>query len=135
MNQKNNFLVRITATFLATPFFLILTATKPLLTNAQQKPKLFDRYVQTLPLGEPNLNEVRQSAQVAPGVTHTVIVRGNLSEQDVYTVDVAFSSSSQSADDIATQLKAQGYQPEIKPILERAPDDPEIGPGPRFCLP
>lgn len=127
MNQKNNFLVRITATFLATPFLLLLSATKPLLSNAQQKPKLFDRYVQTLPLGEPNLNEVRQSAQVAPGVTHTVIVRGNLSKQDVYTVDIAFSANSQSADDIATQLKAQGHQPEIKPILERAPDDPELG--------
>ncbi len=86
MNQKNNFLVRITATFLATPFLLLLSATKPLLSNAQQKPKLFDRYEQTLPLGEPNLNEVRQSAQVAPGVTHTVIVRGKESAQDVYTI-------------------------------------------------
>lgn len=82
MNQKNNFFVRITATCLATPFVLILTAIKPLISNAQQKPKLFERYLQTLPLGAPNLNEVRQSVQVAPGVTHTVIIRGKQSQED-----------------------------------------------------
>ena len=128
MNWKDNSLRRITATCLATPFLLVLTAIDPILSNPKQELQLLDSYLQKLPLGEANLNELRQTAQVAPGVTHTVIVRGKQSEQDVYTVDVAFFSSPQSALDVARQLKAQGYQPEIKPVLQRAPDDPELGP-------
>ena len=128
MNWKNNSLRRITATCLATPFLLVLTAIEPILGKPKQELQPLEFEQQKLPLGDANLNELRQTAQVAPGVTHTVIVRGKQSERDIYTVDVAFSSSSQSALDLARQLKAQGYQSEIKPVLQRAPDDPDLGP-------
>jgi hypothetical protein len=39
--------------------------------------------------GKPNLAELRFSVEVVLGVTHTVIVRGEQSDGDVYTVDVS----------------------------------------------
>lgn len=76
MNWKNNSFRRITATCLATPFLLVLTAIEPILGKPEQEIQPLKSDQQKLLLGETNLNELRQMAQVAPGVTHTVIVRG-----------------------------------------------------------
>ncbi|WP_315787975.1 phosphodiester glycosidase family protein [Fischerella sp. JS2] len=128
MNWKAR-LVRTTALYLVVPFTVILTVVEPLVSSANQQSKQTGkRYWQSLPLGMPNLSESRVSKQIAPGVTHTVIVRGEQSNRDVYTVDVTFQASLKAAQTVAESLKAQGYQPQIKPILQRAPDDPESGP-------
>ena len=45
-----------------------------------------------LPLGSPSLQETRTTTEVAPGVTYTLIERGEQSGKDFYTVDVAFET-------------------------------------------
>jgi hypothetical protein len=83
---------------------------------------------QELPLGQPSLKETRTTQEVAPGITYTRIERGHHSKQDFYTVDVAFKADSSAARDVANELEADGYEPRIEEITERAPDDPESGP-------
>jgi len=81
-----------------------------------------------LPLGQPRIKETRTTQEVAPGVTYTLIERGYQSKQDFYTVDVAFKADSNAAEGVASELRADGYEPRIEEITERAPDDPEGGP-------
>lgn len=81
-----------------------------------------------LPLGDTSLDETRTTKKVAPGVTYTRIERGEPSEKDVYTVDVAFKSDRAAAEDLAAQLEANGYDPRIVEVNRRAPDDPADGP-------
>src|SRR5688572_6772508 len=81
-----------------------------------------------LPLGSPGLEETRTPPeQVAPGVTYTKIVRGEQSANDFYTVDVAFEADGAAAEQVATRLETDGYDPAIVEITERAPDDPQTG--------
>jgi hypothetical protein len=54
-----------------------------------------------LPLGEPDLQETRAIEEVAPGVTYTKILRGEQSESDFYTVDVAFRTDLPAAESVA----------------------------------
>jgi Phosphodiester glycosidase/SPOR domain len=84
-------------------------------------------YQGELPLGEPGLEETRSTQQVAPGVTYTKIVRGEQSENDFYTVDVAFEADRAAAEQVAARLDTDGYDPAIVEITERAPDDPQTG--------
>src|SRR5918997_2447461 len=81
-----------------------------------------------LPLGSPSLQETRTTEEVAPGVTYTKIVRGEPSRNDFYTVDVAFRADRVEAEQVAAQLEADGYNPVIVEVTERAPDDPQTGP-------
>src|SRR5919112_495575 len=81
-----------------------------------------------LPLGSPSLQETRTTEQVAPGVTYTKIVRGEQSRKDFYTVDVAFKADRVEAEQVAAQLEANGYDPVIVEVTERAPDDQQTGP-------
>lgn len=81
-----------------------------------------------LPLGRPGLEETRTTERVAPGVTYTRIERGETSRKDVYTVDVAFKADRASAEEVAKQLRADGYKPSIVRVADRAPDDPARGP-------
>src|ERR687894_1256403 len=81
-----------------------------------------------LPLGSPSLQETRTTEEVAPGVTYTEIVRGEQSSNDFYTVDVAFKADRVEAEQVAAQLEADGYDPVIVEVTERAPDDPQTGP-------
>ncbi|MDZ8188444.1 MAG: SPOR domain-containing protein [Nostoc sp. ChiSLP02] len=114
------------ALYLVVPCSLVLAVVKPLISNANQESKQkYEYYSYSLPLGKGNLKESRVSKQIAPGVTHTVIVRGEQSKNEVYTVDVIFQATQQAAQNTANLLKSQGYQPYIKPILQRVPDDPE----------
>jgi hypothetical protein len=81
-----------------------------------------------LPLGGPGLKETRTTENISPGVTYTKIERGRQSQRDFYTVDVAFKAARASAEEIATRLGADGYDPEIVVVEDRAPDDPQDGP-------
>jgi hypothetical protein len=81
-----------------------------------------------LPLGRPGLPETRDTRSVAPGVTYTRIERGFGSARDVYTVDVAFTSTREDAKAMALQLKDDGFRARVERVVERAPDDPESGP-------
>lgn len=123
------------ALYLLVPCSLFLAVVKPPVSDAnQESTQRGDKYYshslqswRSLPLGKPNLEESRLSNQIAPGVTHTVIVRGSQTKEQVYTVDVTFQATVQAAQTAANLLKSQGYRPYIKPILQRAPDDPESG--------
>lgn len=129
MNWKARLLVKITALYIAVPVTLVLTVVKPLVSSANQESnQTGDRDSPSLLLGQSNLTESRVSNQVAPGVIHTVIVRGEQSDRDVYVVDVTFQATPEAAEAVASQLKTQGYEPHVEPILQRAPDDPESGP-------
>jgi hypothetical protein len=81
-----------------------------------------------LPLGQPGLKETQATQQLAPGVTYTRIVRGQQSEKDYYTVDVAFYEDRAAAEASAARLEADGYDPDIVEVTQRAPDDPQGGP-------
>jgi hypothetical protein len=81
-----------------------------------------------LPLGSQDLHETCMTEQVAPGVTYTLIERGDQSEDDFYTVDVAFEADLMTAETVAEGLRAEGYEPRIETISARAPDDPQNGP-------
>ncbi len=81
-----------------------------------------------LPLGPRGLPEERFEQQVAPGVRYTRIVRGESSPRDVYTVDVGFRAGRADADALAEELRADGHDPTVLRISERAADDPQRGP-------
>lgn len=129
MYSKARLRVKITTLYLAIPFTLLLTVVEPLVSSAHPKSKQTgEGYSNSLPLGQSNLSESRVSNSIAPGVVHTVITRGEKSERDSYTVDVTFKATIQEAQAVAKSLVAQGYQPRVEPILQRAADDPDIGP-------
>jgi len=81
-----------------------------------------------LPLGRPSLPETRTSTAVAPGVTHTRIVRGEPSKHDAWFVDVAFVATREEAIDLDRRLRADGFRARVDRVDERAPDDPERRP-------
>ncbi|WP_017314326.1 phosphodiester glycosidase family protein [Mastigocladopsis repens] len=139
MNWKARLFVKGTALYLVVPVTLLITVVAPFVSSAHQESNQTgesakrlalagERHLQSLPLGKSNLNESRVSNQLAPGVLHTTIVRGEQSKRDVYTVDVTFKATSQEAQTVAESLVALGYQPRVQPIVQRAPDDPDSGP-------
>ncbi|MCP3739906.1 phosphodiester glycosidase family protein [Rossellomorea sp. BNER] len=69
-----------------------------------------------LPLGEPGLKEKRSTQHLAPGVTHTAIIRGERSSENHFTVDIAFLSKPSEAKDLANRLETKGFKPMIKTI-------------------
>lgn len=81
-----------------------------------------------LPLGPASLRETRTSDEIAPGVIHTRIARGEQSSRDRYVVDVAFKATHSEAREVARRLAADGYLPRTERISERAPNDPARGP-------
>ncbi len=102
------------------PALLLATLLWTLAGAAQQPP--------SLALGSPTLSETRTSEQLAPGVLHTQIVRGQTSATDVYTVDVAFLETRPAARALSARLRADGYLPRTRVITERAQDDPDRRP-------
>jgi hypothetical protein len=81
-----------------------------------------------LPLGPHDLAEQRSTRDVVPGVRYTRIVRGEPSPEDAYTVDVGFRATRVEAEQLAERLRADGHDPQVLRISERAPDDPARGP-------
>jgi hypothetical protein len=82
-----------------------------------------------LPLGNPDLEETRTTERVTRGVTYTRIERGEESRKDFYTVDVAFTKDRAAAREASAQLRADGYEPRVERVPDRAPDDPAEGPS------
>lgn len=81
-----------------------------------------------LPLGPRHLDETRTTRWVAPGVTHTRIVRGAPDPRDRWTVDVAVQASRREARSVADRLGALGHSARIERIGPRPQDDPQRGP-------
>lgn len=132
MNWKARLSIKVTALYLAVPFSFMLAVVEPLVSGAnqesQESEQTSERYSDSLPLGRPYLKESRVSNKIAPGVTRTVIVRGEQSERDTYTIDVAFRATRLEAETVAQSLRSSGYQPRIQVISPRAQDDPDSGP-------
>ncbi len=62
-----------------------------------------------LPLGSPSLHETRTSDILAPGVSYTRIVRGELSPRDGWAVDVLVTASRANADAAAAKVRVAGF--------------------------
>jgi Phosphodiester glycosidase/SPOR domain len=80
-----------------------------------------------LPLGSGRLKESRTVSALAPGVTYTKIVRGELSARDGWTADVAIVATRAEAEDLAQRLEAAGFDAHVS-ALSRPPDAPGHGP-------
>jgi hypothetical protein len=67
-----------------------------------------------LPLGPPSLHETRTVDRLAPGLTYTKIVRGQLSPRDGWTVDVAVVPSDPQT--VAQKVRAAGFDAEVSAL-------------------
>src|SRR4051812_30795001 len=81
-----------------------------------------------LPLGAPNLPEVRATRTLARGVTLTSVRRGVAPAAESYTVSVDFTAARADADTLAMRLTAGGFDARVDTITARAADDPATGP-------
>jgi hypothetical protein len=86
------------------------------------------KQAQPLPLGGSNLPETRSSQKLVPGVMYTRIERGEESNEDVYTVDVAFKTDRATAEGLVAELHRKGFPARLETLSKRAPDDPRSGP-------
>ena len=106
--------------FLAAPTSIGLAVAELLPDDAEEAEQMLETTrKRSLPLGQPNLPELRTTTSVASGVSHTVIVRGERSDNDFYVVDVAFQASLEAAQAVAKSLSAKGYQPRLKTIFKQ----------------
>lgn len=78
-----------------------------------------------LPLGESGLMEQRNTQVLAPGLTHTSIIRGEKSSESYFTVDVAFAAEYSNANDMANRLVSKGFKPMILTIRNSPHNDIE----------
>lgn len=83
----------------------------PSLRSAPERP--IAAYGGDLPLGSPALDETRTTEQLADGVTHTSIVRGEGSDDNRYTIDVARLETEQEARDLARELRRDGFRTRV----------------------
>ncbi|MCC3648519.1 phosphodiester glycosidase family protein [Cytobacillus oceanisediminis] len=104
----------------------VLFAGMPANTKSAEQNKV-PAVKETLPLGLPSLNESRSTESLAPGVTYTKMIRGEVSEKDYFTVDVDFTETRKQAKDLEKRLISAGFNPRIDRI-DRAMDDKEKGP-------
>ena len=72
--------------------------------------------------------ETRTSAEIAPGVTFTRIVRGARSPAELFALDAAFVATEAAATALAGRLSADGFPADVAAVATRAPDDPTAGP-------
>lgn len=86
------------------------------------------RSPQELPLGRPSLRETRTSQELAAGVVHTRIVRGEVSRKDAWVVDAAFVPTREAARELERRLADDGFEARTERIRARAQDDPARGP-------
>ena len=85
-----------------------------------------DRHPQ-LPLRSAGLAETPTDQSIAGGLKYTRIERGHASPNDYYTVFI-FEPTQADAEALAARLLADGFEPRIERISERALDDPTPGP-------
>ena len=81
-----------------------------------------------LPLGPPGLTEARTTTVLAPGITHTRIVRGAPSPDEAWIVDAAFVADRAAADALVARLAAAGAPARVERIDDRPQDAPGAGP-------
>jgi len=97
---------------------IVLASTIPVsFANAQTR--------SPLPLGPAGLYEQEDVTTLAPGVTLTHIVRGQVNWQDGYAVDVPFNTDQTSVQASSAVLAAAGFSPEI--INIQPPQDARPG--------
>jgi len=97
---------------------IVLASTIPVsFANAQTR--------SPLPLGPAGLYEQEDVTTLAPGVTLTHIVRGQVNWQDGYAVDVPFNTDQTSVQASSAALAAAGFSPEI--INIQPPQDARPG--------
>ncbi|MFB9466636.1 phosphodiester glycosidase family protein [Streptomyces cinereospinus] len=78
-----------------------------------------------LPLGPAALAETRTSREIAPGLTHIAIERGEASPDDFWTVTVGLATNEAEAAGLESRVRAAGYEPRR---------DRTAGPDPRGPL-
>ncbi|WP_188195083.1 phosphodiester glycosidase family protein [Nonomuraea sp. SYSU D8015] len=81
-----------------------------------------------LPLGPASLREERTSRQVAPGVTHVAIERGQSSPGDFWTVTIGVATTEEEASELERRIRAAGYEPRRDPAAGASPLGPDDRP-------
>ncbi|MGN9839289.1 phosphodiester glycosidase family protein [Nonomuraea sp. H19] len=81
-----------------------------------------------LPLGPSSLTEERTSRQVAPGVTHVAIERGQSSPDDFWTVTIGVATTEAEASELEQRIRAAGYEPRRDPTAGASPLGPDDRP-------
>lgn len=85
-------------------------------------PEAIEAYGEELPLGSPSLTEDREVTELAPGLTHTAVTRGEA--DGVYTVNVLFTTDRAEARELGRELGQDGYRHRVERIARDIPDDP-----------
>lgn len=85
-------------------------------------PEGVEAYGDQLPLGSPSLTEERAVTNLAPGLTHTSVTRGQA--DGVYTINVLFTADRAEARELGRELGADGYRHRVERIARDVPDDP-----------
>ncbi|CAL9593295.1 phosphodiester glycosidase family protein [Streptomyces sp. enrichment culture] len=67
--------------------------------------------VPALPLGPGTLAETRTTRQLAPGVTHVAIERGEASPDDVWTVTAGLGTTEAEVAELERRVRAAGHEP------------------------
>src|SRR3954452_380399 len=75
--------------------------------------------VAALPLGPAGLPESRHTEALAPGVTHTLIVRGTPDTRAHWTVDLLVTRDRAQADALRDQLAQEGFEATVKRLRAR----------------
>lgn len=99
-------------------------APPPSLRSAPERPVA--AYGGELPLGSPALDETRTTEQVAGGVTHTRIVRGENSDRNRYTIDVARLETEEAARALARDLRRDGFRPRVDAVDSPADSERDV---------
>src|SRR5690625_3750638 len=86
-------------------------------------PEGIEAYGEDLPLGSPSLTEDREVTELAPGLTHTAVTRGQA--DGVYTVNVLFTTDRAEASQLGRELGQDGYRHRVERIARDIPDDPQ----------
>jgi Phosphodiester glycosidase len=89
-------------------------------------------HASALPLGPSSLAETRQAVALAPGLTYTNIVRGTISPDQFYVVDVGFTLDPVAAEQTSARLRAEGYDANALAVDDHPPD--QLAPGPTAYL-
>jgi hypothetical protein len=77
-----------------------------------------------LPLGPGTLEETRTTRQLAPGVTHLAIERGEASADDVWTVTAGLGTTEAEVAELESKVRAAGHEPRRDPTAGPDPAGP-----------
>lgn len=108
MKMKKRFFYSLTvaATMLSLSSTVFVAPTNIL---AASHANTLEKHQEKLPLGTPELEEMRSVQQIAPGVIYTSIKRGFQSSEDYHTIDAGFFTAEDEAEKLKQKLKDQGF--------------------------